>query len=512
MVNFRKTLMVVASLAVCAGLALAGETGVVIPTGSANVSFTAALVRSEGVTEAMPTVAFNNVVVPADAHYDVTIISLNAPITSATAALKFNGKAAASIAGNAATFSQVKFTAATTSFTLDGLRIDATQLPSLSSGQTTGLGENILIIMSSTDGTGNAAPFDGTSPVTTVTGLAFSVKSLSVTMANGTSSDTKSTSYFRCDKTPFDPTYEYTLALPPTAAFDVNLSEGFGTAWQPKAFVSATEPGEGSGATQGTQISLTFTNVPANVTLYVPATYTNSDNLNLKLVVPSTLNMAKDNINAAVPANGTVVYEVEGSTSVADVASIPVYVSFNAKSLPDLTASAAPLTVTALYAPQSKNNGPSGDNDLVPRFLGAAQTSHAIPFSITPCSTTILFPYITNQPGYETGLAISNVGNLTTNGGQSGVCQWSFYGDGAPKTAVAPTAAVAPGTTFAATLTGIGVTGFTGFAVATCDFQAGYGYAYIADYVTGQTTAQGYLGLLIGQPVNPTWGFFPSAE
>jgi hypothetical protein len=521
MVNFRKTLMVVASLALCATLASAAANPGLTTAGGMQIAvpgtFTAALVRSEGVTEMMPTVSFDVTVPTGGTVYDVTIIS-TAPITSKAASLMFNGTAASSISGNAATFSSVPFTADETTFALSGLRIDATQLPSLSSGQTTGLGENIIIIMSSQSGAPNAAPFAGISPITTVTGLAYSVKSLTVGMADplgNTGTNAAAASFLQCNQTPFDPTKKYTLLIPPPVSaigFTVTLSEGFGTAWQPKAFVSNTQPGEGSDATQGTQFGLTFTNVPSNVTLYVPVTYTGANGLVLSLVSPAKPTLDAGSVDAAVPASGVVVYEVTNATSVGDSAAIPVYVSYNSGVLPALTTSAAPLTVTGAYAPQSTNGGASGKNDLIPRFLGAAQSSHAFPISITPCSTVILFPYITNQPGYETGLAISNVGNLTTSGGQSGACQWNFYGDGAPTTAVAPTAAIDPGTTYAQTLSGIGVTGFTGFAVATCQFQAAYGYAYIADTVTGQVTAQGYLGLVIGQSTGYMWGFFPSAD
>lgn len=491
MVNFRKTLMVVASLAISAGLASAVESGMVITTPA---TFTAALVRSEGVTEAVPTVTFA-ISNPVATSYDVTVIS-TAPITSLKSALTFNGVAASTISGNAATFSAVPFTLLQTGFSLSGLRVDATQLPSLSSGQTTGLGENIIIIMSSQSGAPNAAPFDGISPITTVTGLAYSVKSLTIAQGDNTGATSGSAAkYTQCQTTPFDPTTSLG-----GAAFSVTLGEGFGTAWQAMA-------AEGADATQGTQFAFTFSNVPANVTLYVPVTNVkNGVTLNLVATKPT---LSKDGNFAAVPASGAVLYEVGVATSAADTTWIPVYVSYNAGTVPALTTSAAPLTVTGSYAPQSTNSGASGSKDLIPRFLGAAQSSHAFAPAISACTSTILFPYVVNTPGYDTGLAVSNAGNLTGNGGQTGTCQWDFYGDSAPAAEIAPSAAIAPGTTNAALLSAL-APGFSGFAVATCNFQNAYGYAFIVGKLGGNEVAQGYLGLLGMGKGEFGFGFFPA--
>ena len=281
--------------------------------------------------------------------------------------------------------------------------------------------------MSSNVGEPFTAPFDGTSPITTVTGLGYAVKSLTVATGDDSgSTDGSSADYTQCQSTPFDPTS--TADQSADNAYTVLLTKGFTTAWQ-------NEAGEGLGATQGTQFNLAFTNVPANVTLYLPVSF-NNNGVMLNLVATSPT-LDKTKAYAAVPAGGAV-YEVISATNASTTVPVPVYVSYNAGQLPGLTTSAAPVTVSAMYAPQSTNGGASGSKDPIPRFLGAAQSSSSIGFTIVPCNTTILFPYIVNQPGYDTGLAISNAGNLNKNGGQSGTCQWSFYGDNAPTTALPP--------------------------------------------------------------------------
>lgn len=73
----------------------------------------------------------------------------------------------------------------------------------------------------------------------------------------------------------------------------------------------------------------------------------------------------------------------------------------------------------------------------IPRF---ADTSTAVNiFSIVPCTTTLLFPFITNQAGFDTGIAVMNT--TTDPFGtkpQNGTCAFNFYGQNAPPQFVTP--------------------------------------------------------------------------
>jgi hypothetical protein len=480
MVNFRKSLMVVALLALCASLASAQmiSTTWAVDTSNAYVS---QIVRAEGVTEAVPPVTLTVTGSTAAATYNVILFS-SQPVTSTStdifltvnpAGTKYQG----TISGTSITFPTITLPIGTTSIVLTGVRIDATKLPSLASGASTGLGENLLAVFQAGDSATNASPFGGISPVLSITNLVFAVPTLAAGTSDNTtdlngSKNAASNALSQCGNG-FDPT-KSTGGV----AFYVTLAELYSTAWKTKAHEQAFAVPD---ASQGTEFSVQFTNVPSNTAPYVPVTvsvYNNADPAVLvaQLTLASTtgLTLSTDKAFAMVPAGG-VVYQVTAETTSLDKFFIPVYVAYTG--VPALTTSAAPVTATVMYAPQS-TTGSSSDTAPIPRFLGSALVVSSPTFTINSCNSTILFPYVVSQPGYDTGLAISNVGNLSPNGGQTGTCQWAFYGDGAPTTALAPTAAIAPGTTQTALLSAM-APGLTGFGVATCQFQGGYGYAFI---------------------------------
>ena len=99
---------------------------------------------------------------------------------------------------------------------------------------------------------------------------------------------------------------------------------------------------------------------------------------------------------------------------------------------------------------------------------------------LTSCSTTLLFPYVVNIGGFDTGIAISNASTgITGFTPTAGSCTVSFYGTGAPATAYSTgTIATANNTTF---LISGQAPGLSGYAVAVCNFQGAHGYAFITD-------------------------------
>jgi hypothetical protein len=138
-----------------------------------------------------------------------------------------------------------------------------------------------------------------------------------------------------------------------------------------------------------------------------------------------------------------------------------------------------------------------------------------VAITIQPCVTNLLFPYVTNVVGYDTGIEIANTswdpfGTAT----QTGTCTLILYGSASAQniagagtkasatTSVAMTAAVAPGQVFADTLENIfalkgtsGLTTESGYVIATCNFQYAHGFAYI---VSPTGAPQGYLALVMG--------------
>jgi hypothetical protein len=110
-------------------------------------------------------------------------------------------------------------------------------------------------------------------------------------------------------------------------------------------------------------------------------------------------------------------------------------------------------------------------------------------FSI--CQTVLLFPYVSNELGFDTGIAIANTGvdpfgTLGAQGGSPGTCTLSFYGTGAPypNVAVPPPAPfpaqLQPGTAAAFLLSQVAI-GFQGYIIAQCNFLYAHGFAYLSD-------------------------------
>jgi hypothetical protein len=203
---------------------------------------------------------------------------------------------------------------------------------------------------------------------------------------------------------------------------------------------------------------------------------------------------------------------------------IPVYLNIPPSTSANPLAAQGPITVLEALAPAGPLPG-TGLATSTPLFAVTTNT----PINAQPiilCQTTLLFPYVTNAAGFETGIAIANtttdnlVGLTATTEGTSsasptnGTCILNFYGGQAALgpfvtttlgafTAAAPT--VVP--VYANTLTGISsaAPGFTGYAIAACNFLDAHGFAFILD-ASGTGTAsgpEGYLATVIPRLTTP---------
>jgi hypothetical protein len=155
----------------------------------------------------------------------------------------------------------------------------------------------------------------------------------------------------------------------------------------------------------------------------------------------------------------------------------------------------------------------------IPRF---ADTSTALTaFAINICETTLLFPFVTNIDGFDTGIAISNTTSDPFGTKQQvGVCNLFAYGAiGQPTSSPTTLAGAActsastatglfcmpgtgttgynilPGTT-SATLASAIAPGFEGYIIAVCNFQLAHGFAFVSD-VGARNLAMGYLALVV---------------
>ncbi len=195
------------------------------------------------------------------------------------------------------------------------------------------------------------------------------------------------------------------------------------------------------------------------------------------------------------------------------------------------TSSVLPATGTSSasinFAPLSTN--PSASAGPIPRFCQPYGPQPAL--IISACTCNLLFPFVTNQAGFDTGIAIANTtaspafGALPPLVGQNGTIVLNYYGgtpggglNGEPQYTTQDV--VPAGAELVFTLSSGGgvpgggspaiavpsTPGFEGYIIAQANFQYCHGFAFISD-VGAQKLAEGYLAISLDVPVvtvNPT--------
>jgi hypothetical protein len=126
--------------------------------------------------------------------------------------------------------------------------------------------------------------------------------------------------------------------------------------------------------------------------------------------------------------------------------------------------------------------------------------------------TYLLFPFVVNIVGYDTGIAIANTGaDPFGTAAKAGVCTFHYYGRmaaGATPPRPQTTSVILPGEVFTY-VASTGSTewgadgraaGFSGYVIVECDFRCAYGYAYISAQGAGPTApgaSSSYLATVI---------------
>ncbi len=212
---------------------------------------------------------------------------------------------------------------------------------------------------------------------------------------------------------------------------------------------------------------------------------------------------------AQVPVSGTtasVTYEIEGDNpSVVESLIVPIEAAYITSSstvpLPGTVSSSINFSPLAGSTQQGEASGP------IPRFVQPYGPSTA--FTISPCTCNLLFPFVTNIAGFDTGVAIANTSqDPYGTPSQTGIVTLYYYGTTSGGGAAPPTAtssAVAGGQELIFTLSnggnfGVPATpGFEGYIIAQADFQYCHGFAFISD-VGAQKLAEGYLAISLDLP------------
>jgi len=420
-----------------------------------------------------------------------------------------------SVSGSSVSFNGITIPAATAvSLVITNIKINASQIAA-SSGAPTAVTETIFV------GGTNVTP-----AVLAAANVAFATNGLSgVATKKGSDVTSGSVSSISiCSGV--------TAFAVGSPAFFVEFAEGFATAFKTGGTAAGnatvgseftnntytgfgyTNPTAGGGtntATSGTRIQIAFNNIPANTNVYVPLTVTvGAATLTLEAsatgaaspVTGSTANGApgaSDNTHAGTGvaalltvSNGsaTAIYEETANNAGAvETYDIPVYLQAGGAAI---AAPQGALTATVSFAP-------IGASSNVPNFVSGSSTATKNGPTFSACSTTLLFPFVTNQLGFDTGIAIANAStdSLKSDGTsvaakQSGTCTLSFFGNTAPTAAVV-TPSVTTGTAYAAAASTL-APGFQGYMIASCNFLYGHGFAYVVYNLTQNNgAAMGYL-------------------
>ncbi|MEO8098128.1 MAG: hypothetical protein ABI811_10535 [Acidobacteriota bacterium] len=296
-------------------------------------------------------------------------------------------------------------------------------------------------------------------------------------------------------------------------------------------------------ATQGTRLAVTFRDVPAGLSVSLPAT--------VNLVRSGTAIVTGVAVRTITDANGIGAFSAAGGIAIGtDLVAVyeilfsdpfaledmlvPIVVSYT-PNLPSNQPEPGKIAqVAGGFAPfvgnLSVNTWSQASSTLpVPRFRSTGAFANL--FSVSKCSCNILFPFVTNAASiggnFDTGIAIANTSaNPGTAFGfsgqaQQGSVQFWYY----PSLAAAPpvptqcTNTASPGTcpgtknvlagetltyvlsqgssTWGLLNTGAG---FTGYVIAQTSFQYCHAFAYISPQGAGPLTpgmSVGYLGLIL---------------
>jgi hypothetical protein len=310
-------------------------------------------------------------------------------------------------------------------------------------------------------------------------------------------------------------------------------------------------------ASQGTRLAIALQSIPNGLTLWVQEVVsiqrqaTGQTSGVMVLVATDGVtgaNVSAQTTSAATTANlfaitgpaALITYEVLYSDPYSnEYATVPFYVSYS----PNLSANAPiglpqpniPATAAGGFAPFYLAGPPAfyASQALpVPRFVFLGTAANIV--EVLKCSCNLLFPYVTQAAGYDTGIAIANTtadpGWLT---GQSGSVTFYYYnGTGippappyqctntvSPGTCPSPTtghSVLIPGDVLTYTLFNGSSTwgldnravGFTGYIITEAQFQYCHGFAFIGGLgggpaVNSQTNglSEGYLALVLDSPL-----------
>jgi len=297
----------------------------------------------------------------------------------------------------------------------------------------------------------------------------------------------------------------------PNVEIVVILTEGFNTAWVDHEILEADD-GDITlnvrplfGGRNNSHINIVITDLPVGVEIDWPNTITESGagtGAHLYIIDQSS-NGDEVEYLFATPDQGASDNDVEEFEIVLDEGDIDL------SGTPDDFGSSTGQA--QMYPPDDEDA--TNSNEDRPRYDHDLENDPGDDFlTVAACTTNLLFPWVANFAGLDTGLAISNTSDDPYNTDpQTGTCEVNLYPtDTTTNNGVAltgpvtiTTSSIAPGSVWRSTMSG--QTAFrskAGYIIAICQFQYGHGFAFFTDNfgVGSPATAQGYLALIIPDP------------
>jgi hypothetical protein len=266
---------------------------------------------------------------------------------------------------------------------------------------------------------------------------------------------------------------------------------------------TGTTPGNIGVADSGTQITFQFAALGTGVSLFAPQT--------IPLVQAGTTTQTGLAVlvsgigGSGITISGTtaaITYEVVYSNpNVIESATVPVSVAFISNTAQNLP-TAGTSTTAINFAPLSTVATAAAEPVPIPRFCQPRTPGNV--FTIGLCTCNLLFPFVTNQVGFDTGIAIANTSlDIYGTTPQAGTITLNFFGNttgGGAAPAALTTATIAAGTEYVTNISTI-APGFQGYMISQARFQYCHGFAFISD-IGATKLAEGYLAIQLDFPFN----------
>jgi hypothetical protein len=310
--------------------------------------------------------------------------------------------------------------------------------------------------------------------------------------------------------------------------FAINVDEEFPYALTTESYEYLSDPGSPADVTNGSNLVVTFTDVPRGVWIEfgneIPCweMLTGDPNYCNTSTYTGTLDLGAPTVTTSAEAGTPPVYSI--------IYSFPVLtVDAGRAENVDIwfVATSHGRPIAPGYSPIYTNVtlGPTAPATAIPLFDGSAEAKPLPVVDFSDCQTFLLFPYVTDEFGWDTGLAVSNTSldpfatdpALSPYLGrgaakpQTGPIIFYTYSGGTQYKYTTPTAVV-PGSAYTTDVATIAPpNAVSGYVIAVCDFENAHGYAIVlTNFGLSDAVAANYIATVLP---NPEWYHrFPAGD